>query len=87
RVRAVSILFPRRSTEAAPARATEASIDQLIATGAAGTYGIDPIDGDAGFVRVGQTGRQIPVWTREKMRAYSVAAYRLNPMARAVIDT
>lgn len=77
-----------RSTESvAPVRATEATIDQLIATGAAGTYGIDPIDGDAGFVRVGQTGRQIPLWTREKMRAYSVAAYRLNPMARAVIDT
>jgi hypothetical protein len=68
-------------------RATEATIDQLIATGAAGTYGIDPIDGDAGFVRVGQTGRQIPIWTREKMRAYSVSAYRMNPMARAIIDT
>ena len=79
-------LLPKRATEAAQ-RGTEATIDQLIATGAAGTYGIDPIDGDAGFVRVGQTGRQIPTWTREKMRAYSVAAYRLNPMARAVIDT
>lgn len=78
-----------RSTESvAPVtRGTEATIDQLIATGAAGSYGIDPIDGDSGFVRVGQTGRQIPIWTREKMRAYSVAAYRLNPMARAVIDT
>ncbi len=86
-----SLLFPTRATEASPVspgmRATEATIDQLIATGAAGTYGIDPIDGDAGFVRVGQTGRQIPIWTREKLRAYSVAAYRLNPMARAVIDT
>jgi len=86
-----SLLFPTRATEVAPPgagmRATEATIDQLIATGAAGTYGIDPIDGDAGFVRVGQTGRQIPIWTREKLRAYSVAAYRLNPMARAVIDT
>jgi hypothetical protein len=79
-------LLPQRSTESVQ-RGTEATIDQLIATGAAGTYGIDPIDGDAGFVRVGQTGRQIPIWTREKMRAYSVAAYRLNPMARAVIDT
>ena len=79
-------LFPVRSTEAVQ-RGTEATIDQLIATGAAGTYGIDPIDGDAGFVRVGQTGRQIPIWTREKMRAYSVASYRMNPMARAIIDT
>jgi len=86
-----SLLFPSRVTEASPPtagmRATEATIDQLIATGAAGTYGVDPIDGDAGFVRVGQTGRQIPIWTREKLRAYSVASYRLNPMARAVIDT
>lgn len=85
-----SLFFPARATEAnppSPARATEATIDQLIATGAAGTYGIDPIDGDAGFVRVGQTGRQIPLWTREKARAFSIAAYRANPLARAVIDT
>jgi hypothetical protein len=82
----VRSLFPVRSTESAE-RGTEATIDQLIATGAAGTYGIDPIDGDAGFVRVGQTGRQIPIWTREKMRAFSVSAYRSNPMARAIIDT
>lgn len=81
-----SFFFPRRTTEAVQ-RSTEATIDQLIATGAAGTYGIDPIDGDAGFVRVGQTGRQIPIWTREKARAYSIAAYRSNPLARAVIDT
>ncbi len=80
-----NLFVPRRSTEST--RATEATVDQLIATGAAGTYGIDPIDGDAGFVRVGQTGRQIPMWTREKARAFSVAAYRSNPMARAVIDT
>jgi len=80
-------LLPRRLTAAKTSRATEATIDQLIATGAAGTYGIDPIDGDAGFVRVGQTGRQIPMWTREKARAFSVAAYRSNPMARAILDT
>jgi hypothetical protein len=80
-------LLPRRLTESRPARATEATIDQLVATGAAGVYGIDPIDGDTGYVRVGQTGRAIPVWTREKVRAYSVAAYRSNPLARAIIDT
>jgi len=80
-------LLPRRLIESRATRSTEATIDQLIATGAAGTYGIDPIDGDAGFVRVGQTGRQIPIWTREKARAFSVSAYRSNPMARAICDT
>jgi hypothetical protein len=71
-----------------PQRATEATADQLVATGAAGGSGLDPIDGDIGFVPAGSRGsREIPVWTLDKARAYSVAAYRTNPMARAVIDT
>ncbi len=29
----------------------------------------------------------MPAWTQEKARAFSIAAYRSNPMARAIIDT
>src|SRR5438046_1778533 len=71
-----------------PARATEASLEQLVVSGAAGgQYAVDPIDGDVGFRRAGSGDRETPQWTLEKQRAYSVAAYRLNPMARAIIDT
>lgn len=71
-----------------PQRSTEATIEQLIATGAAGGFGIDPIDGDSGFQPAGShLGREIPIWTLDKARAYSIAAYRGNPMARAIIDT
>lgn len=69
----------RRSTEASPA--------QVVATGAVGGFGVDPIDGDTGWRALGAQGRQVPYWTLEKARAYSVAAYRSNPMAKAIIDT
>lgn len=70
-----------------PARAREATPDQLVLTGAAGGYGIDPIDGDVGYRQLGTGQREIPSWVNDKARAYSVAAYRSNPMARAIIDT
>jgi len=69
-------------------RSTEASLDQLVISGAAGgQFAVDPIDGDIGFQQIGRGSRETPSWTLEKQRAYSVAAYRLNPMARAIIDT
>lgn len=72
----------------APVRATEATPEQLVATGAlVGGYGRDPVDGDTGYKPAGQAGRTVPYWTAEKARTYSVAAYRSNPMARAIIDT
>lgn len=70
-----------------PKRATEATNQQIAATGAFGTAGIDPIDNDRGFVRVGGGPREVPRWTLDKARSLSVLAYRANPMARAVIDT
>jgi hypothetical protein len=48
---------------------------------------VDPVDGDVGYRRVGDSGRQMPGWTLEKTRVYSVLAYRINPMARAIVDT
>lgn len=80
-------LFPdRRST-----RAIEASPAQIVATGAggAGYGGIDPLDGDHGWRSVGPGGgpREMPWQTRERQRTYSVAAYRYNPMAKAIVDT
>lgn len=76
----------RRTTEA---RVQEALADQVISTGATlGTYNRDPIDGDTGYRLAGSKGhREVPHWTREKARDYSVAAYRSNPMATAIIDT
>jgi len=70
-------------------RATEATPAQVAATGASGgAYGGDPIDpGEAGWRQLGQTRREVPYWTQERARTYSVAAYRSNPMARAIIDT
>jgi hypothetical protein len=70
-----------------PARAREATPDQLVLTGAAGGYGVDPIDGDVGYRLAGAGKREIPSWVNDKARAYSIAAYRMNPMARAIIDT
>jgi hypothetical protein len=72
-----------------PARASEASPAQIAATGAhgAGGYGVDPVDGDTGWQRTGGGPREVPVYTREKARTFSIAAYRYNPMARAIIDT
>jgi len=73
---------------ALPVRATEATPDQLVTSGAVvGSWGRDPVDGDVGWQQVGAVGRQVPPWTLEKARAYSIAAYRINPMAKAIIDT
>ncbi|OLE21670.1 MAG: hypothetical protein AUG49_21425 [Catenulispora sp. 13_1_20CM_3_70_7] len=79
----------RRAVEAAaPVRAVEATPDQLIASGAViGSWARDPIDGDVGWKLAGSVGREVPYWTQEKSRAYSIAAYRINPMAKAIIDT
>lgn len=72
----------------APRRIVEATPEQIIASGAAaGSYGVDPLDGDFGYRRAGRSSREVPYWTREKAVTGSVAAYRTNPMARAVIDT
>lgn len=71
----------------APKRAKEATPEQLIATGALGGRGYDPVDGESGWTRLGSGLREVPQWTQEKARDASVAAYRSNPMARAVIDT
>jgi hypothetical protein len=68
-------------------RTVEATTGQLVATGAVGNYGVDPVDGDVGFKPLGSIGRQMPPWTTEKARASSVAAYRANPMGRAIVDT
>jgi hypothetical protein len=71
-----------------PERSTEASLAQLVTTGAAGGgYAVDPVDGDVGYTSIGTGAREVPGFTLEKQRAYSIAAYRLNPMARAIIDT
>lgn len=80
----MSRFAPRRVQES---RAVEASPEQMVATGAFGGYGIDPIDGDTGYRLATAGRRETPYWTIEKSRAYSVAAYRANPMARAIIDT
>jgi len=78
------LLVPARR----PVRVAEAIIDQVAATGGGlGGYGRDPIDGDVGYRRAGSGNREVPYWTREKARDYSVTAYRSNPMATAIIDT
>lgn len=79
-----------RATESARAvRAVEATPQQVVATGATlGSYGQqDPVDGDVGWRPAGTQGRQVPPWTLEKARVFSVASYRSNPMAKAIIDT
>jgi hypothetical protein len=73
------LFFPQRSVEASP--------EQLAATGAAGGYGVDPVDGDRGWRPAGTIGRELPWWTGEKARIYSINAYRANPMGKAVVDT
>lgn len=73
-------LFPsRRSTEATP-RA-------IAMTGAAGGWGVDPIDGDRGWTQLGASRREVPAYTLERARVSSIAAYRSDPMARAIVDT
>ncbi len=77
-----------RSWFATPRRVVEATPEQIVATGAAATsYGTDPIDGDRGWRRSGPGRREVPEWTREQARAASIAGYRSNPMATAIIDT
>ena len=73
----------------APKRVEEASPSQMMAVGAysGSVGGVDPIDGDRGYTKMGGGQRAVPDHTIEKARAASVAAYRINPMARAVIDT
>lgn len=68
-------------------RQVEATDQQLVQSGAIGGMGYDPVDGDYGFQLAGGGGREVPHWTQAKARAYSVAAYRTNPMARAILDT
>lgn len=66
-------------------RAREATNEQLAATGASGYY--DPVDRDLGFRSLGASQREVPSRTLEKARQFSIAGYRSNPMARAIIDT
>lgn len=70
-----------------PRRAVEATSRELVATGAAGG-GNDGIDNDGGnWHAVGAGQFEMPTWTTRRARASSLAAYRANPMARAIIDT
>lgn len=71
----------------APRRVLEATPQQIAATGAAGGGGYDPVDNVLGWRRAGAGRREVPVWTRERAVASSVAGYRSNPMATAIIDT
>lgn len=71
-----------------PKRVTEATPEQIAMSGAAaGSWGVDPIDGEAGWTPLGRHGREIPDFTLEKARANSVASYRTNPLAKAIVDT
>ena len=70
-----------------PKRRTEADDNALVVSGAAGGSGYDPVDGDTGYRRIGSGQRAVPQWTAAKARTHSVAAYRTNPMAKAIIDT
>lgn len=74
-----------------PKRVTEATPQQRQATGASGGGGRDQWDthaSDYGYRRVGTGGpREIPERTREQARTDSIAGYRANPMARAILDT
>lgn len=81
--------FYDRVTALEAGRAREATAQQRWATGASsGGVMPDPIDGDYGFRRAGRRGpRDVPERTREHARTDSIAGYRSNPMARAIIDT
>ena len=68
-------------------RQREATNQQVAASGAGG-WAVDDLDREAGYHRVGGgPGRPVPDITLEKARTNSVAGYRTNPMARAIIDT
>jgi len=70
-------------------RVVEATPQQVaISGGGLGSYNPDPIDGDRNYRKAGSNFRRdVPPWTREKARDYAVTAYRMNPMARAIVDT
>ena len=68
-------------------RAREATSQQVAASGASG-WAADDIDREVGYRRAGTgPGRPVPDITLERARVGSVAGYRTNPMARAIIDT
>lgn len=79
--------LPARTIESG--RAVETNAKTVALTGAGGGY--DTIDTDLnsyGFRAHGSSGRrEVPQQTVAKARAYSVAGYRANPMARAIVDT
>lgn len=81
-----SWLTPPPRTVVRRVRAAEATPAQLVSTGAiAGPY--DSLDNDGAWRPVGKSGRPVPEWTHERARMQSVANYRSNPMATAIIDT
>jgi hypothetical protein len=73
----------------ATSRVAEATTAQIASSGAwAGSYDpIDPQDAARGYRRLGTSGREVPQFTLDKLRTHSVAAWRTNPMARAIIET
>lgn len=80
-------LRPTPRPAARPARVLEATPEQIALTGASGGAGYDPVDGDSSYRRAGIGRREVPEWTRERAVVGSVASYRSNPMAKAIIDT
>jgi hypothetical protein len=69
-------------------RAVETTPKDLAVSGAASGWGVDPVDGDRGYVRADGGGpREVPSYTLEYARTLSIHAYRTNPMARAIVDT
>lgn len=68
-------------------RVKEATSQQVATSGASG-WAVDDLDKEPGYRRLtGGSGRPVPEWTLEKGRIHSVAGYRSNPMARAIVDT
>lgn len=70
-----------------PVRVVEATPEQIALTGASGGTGYDPVDGEGAYRRAGVGRREVPPWTRERAVIGSVASYRVNPMAKAIVDT
>ena len=83
-----SWLIPSRMPSVRRARVVEATPAQILSTGAAGgSWGPDGPD-DRNWRPAGSAGRrEVPEWTREKARIYSIAGYRTNPMVKAIVDT
>lgn len=80
-------LRPARRPAPEPVRTVEATPQQIAMTGAAGGGGWDPVDNVAGWRRSGAGRRDVPEYTRQRAVDNSVASYRSNPMATAVVDT